>query len=297
MHTVSLEGRSRSGAADAPATRPDQTDRFAILPATRLLLMVFGALTALAYLALFVMAARTDRYFAWTIAPPATAAFLGGAYAAGCVGVALGLRSGRWPAIRVPYVGILVFTLVTLIATLWHLDRFHFDAPGSLARFAAWLWLAVYALIPIAMLAMLLLQGRRTEAADHERPPLPVQLLLGAQSLVLLAVGVLLFAAPASAQLLWPWPLTPLTARMVAAWLFGFGVAIALGLRQTDRAQPGIAAAAYAVLAALELVVVVRYPEVVRWSSPAAWVYLAVATSILGASLYTLVRARRERAR
>jgi hypothetical protein len=263
-----------------------------LLPATRLLLMVFGALTALAFLALFVMAAHTDRYFAWTIAPSATAAFLGGAYGAGCVGVALGLWSGRWPGIRVPYVGILAFTVVTLIATLRQLDRFHFDSSSALARFAAWLWLGVYVLIPIAMLAMLLLQERRTGAGDHERAPLPVQLLTAVQSVVLLAVGAILFAEPASAQLLWPWPLTPLTARMVAAWLIGFGIALALGVRRTDRAQPGIAAAAYAVLATLELVVVLRYPGVVRWSSPAAWVYLLLATTILGVSLYTILRAR-----
>ena len=281
---------------EALPNHPRRSDRVQILPATRLLLMAFGALTALAFLALFVMAAHTDRYFAWTIAPPATAAFLGGAYAAGCVGVALGLRSGRWPGIRVPYVGIFLFTLVTLVATLLHLDRFHFNTPGALARFAAWLWLAVYVLIPIAMLAMLLVQERRTEARERQRPPLPVQLLVGIQSVVLLAVGVILFAAPASAQLLWPWPLTPLTARMVAAWLVGFGIAIALGLRQADRAEPGIAAAAYAVLATLELIVILRYSGVVRWGSPAAWVYLAMALSILGVSLYTVLTARRTEA-
>jgi uncharacterized membrane protein len=264
-----------------------------ILPATRMLLTVFGALTALAFLALFVMAAHTDRYFAWTITPPATAAFLGGAYAAGCVGVVLGLRSNRWLGIRVPYVGILVFTLVTLLATLRHLDRFHFDTPGAVARFAAWLWLVIYVLIPVAMVTMLVRQERRTGVPQHERRPPLVQLLVGVQSVVLLAVGATLFAAPAWARLLWPWPLTPLTARMVAAWLIGFGIAIALGLRQTDRAEPGIAAAAYAALAVLELVVVLRYPDVVRWSSAAAWGYVAMAVSILGVSLSTLLRARR----
>ena len=294
MHTVSLEGRSRSGAAaDAAADRHRHTGRSVLSPATRLLLMVFGALTALAFLALFVLAAHTDRYFAWTITPPATAAFLGGAYAAGCVGVVLGLRSGRWPAIRVPYVGILVFTLVTLVATLRHLDRFHFDTPGAVARSAAWLWLVVYVLIPIAMVTMLVRQERGPGVREHERPPPLGLLLVGVQSVVLIAVGTALFAGPASARLLWPWPLTPLTARMVAAWLVAFGIAIALGLRQTDRAEPGVAAAAYAALAVLELVVVLRYPGVVRWGSAAAWVYLAMAVSILGVSLHTLARARR----
>jgi len=264
-----------------------------ILPGTRWLLVVFGGLTFLAFLALFVGAAHTDRYFAWTIAPSATAAFLGAAYAAGCTGVLLGLRSGRWATIRVPYVGIFVFTVVTLVATLLHLDRFHFGAPGAIARFAAWLWLAVYVLIPAVMALMLRRQEQRAAPRPQPRPSRPLQALAGVQSLVLLATGVLLFVAPSLARLLWAWPLTPLTARMVAAWLIGFGVAIAWGLRPADREDSGTAACAYAVLAVLELVVVARYVDVVRWESPALWGYLAVAVSILGGSLWTLTRARR----
>ena len=45
-----------------------------VLPGTRWLLRVFSALTLLAFVSLFLMASRTDRYFAWTIAPSATAA-------------------------------------------------------------------------------------------------------------------------------------------------------------------------------------------------------------------------------
>ena len=66
-----------------------------ILPGTRRLLIVFSTLTLLAFVALFGGAAYTDRYFAWTIKPPATAAFLGAAYAAGCVLVVLGAAPGH----------------------------------------------------------------------------------------------------------------------------------------------------------------------------------------------------------
>lgn len=261
-----------------------------ILPGTRWLLVAFGGLTFLAFLALFVMAAHTDRYFAWTIAPPATAAFLGAAYAAGCAGMLLGLRSARWASIRVPYVGIFVFTVVTLAATLLHLDRFHFGAPGALARFAAWLWLAVYVVIPVAMLVMLVRQERRADVRTRSRPSPLVRVLAAAQGAVLMAVGLALFAAPELARLLWPWPLTPLTARMVAAWLIGFGVALALGVRRAHPVEDRTAAGAYLVLAVLELVVVLRYAGTVRWDFLAAWVYLAVAASILALALRALTR-------
>ena len=54
-----------------------------ILPGTRRPPIAFGTLTLLAFVVLFGGAAATDRYFAWTIKPPATAAFLGAVYAAG----------------------------------------------------------------------------------------------------------------------------------------------------------------------------------------------------------------------
>jgi hypothetical protein len=55
----------------------------------RALLVAFSVLTALAVGALFVLSTATDRYFAWTIEPPLTAALLGAGYAAGCVLVVL----------------------------------------------------------------------------------------------------------------------------------------------------------------------------------------------------------------
>src|SRR3954452_19919909 len=85
--------KGSGGGRPAPATV--RAGSVMILPGTRLLLVVFGGLTFLAFLALFVMAGHTDRYFAWPIVPPVTAAFFGAAYAAGRAGGFLGLRAGR----------------------------------------------------------------------------------------------------------------------------------------------------------------------------------------------------------
>ena len=104
---------------------------------------------------LFGGASYTDRYFAWTIKPPATAAFLGAAYAAGCVLVVLALRRGTWLALRLPFVTILIFTVITLLATLLHLDRFHFGSDLPVAQFAAWFWMAVYVVVPLLMIVVL----------------------------------------------------------------------------------------------------------------------------------------------
>ena len=100
--------------------------------------------------------------------------------------------------------------------------------------------------------------------------PLPtvLRVTMLAQGAVMLVVGVALFVRPGLSAALWPWTLTPLTARMVAAWLLGFGLAVGLAGLEANLARLDVAAIAYGLLAVLELVVLVRYPETVRWGSP-----------------------------
>lgn len=208
--------------------------------------------------------------------------------------VVLSLREERWARIRVLFVTVLVFTLLTLLATLLHLDPFHFEGPGLVARSAAWFWLAVYVVIPVGMLAMLARQERHRQAEPPAALPLAGGLaaVLVAQSAVFLVVGAALFVAPGTESELWPWPLTPLTARTVASWLLALGIGIVLALRDRDLDRLRLAVVAYAVFGALELVVLARYVDVVRWGSPATWVYLALMVSTLLSAGYALRRLR-----
>ncbi|NEK59735.1 hypothetical protein GCU56_17920 [Geodermatophilus sabuli] len=275
---------------DASTTRtPEPTARAReLLPAMRLLLAAFSLLTAMAVVALFVLAEQTDETFAWTIQPPLTAAFLGAGYAAGCVLVALSLRDAVWARTRVPLLTILVFVVLTLAATLLHLDRFHFSAEfaagPAIARAAAWFWLAVYVVVPLAMLALLLPQERAPGTDPPARAPVPAVLrgLLGAESVLLTAVGAALFAAPSTATTLWPWPLTPLTARVVAAWLVAFGVATALAAIAGDLERLRTAAIAYTVFGVLVAVAVARFAGTVEWGEPAAWVFAVAVVAVVG---------------
>ena len=87
-----------------------------------------------------------------------------------------------------------------------HLDKLHFDdefaALRALARAAAWFWLAVYVVVPLAMLVLLVLQERAPggdPAAAAPRARRPCARRSGSESAVLLAVGVPLFAVPTTA--------------------------------------------------------------------------------------------------
>lgn len=278
-----------------PGAGPDGLQR-----TTRLLLVAFIGLTLVATNQLFVLASRTATLFSWTIQPPMSAAFLGASYAAGCVLSVLALRTGSWRDARTPLVTVLVFAVLTLVATLLHLDRFHFGAPGLVARSAAWIWLGVYLVVPVALLVVVVRQGRALTGRPTGPPAgatLPRWLLglLGLQGGVLGLTAVGLFLAPSVTARWWPWTLTPLTAQMTAAWLAALAVAALLCLRERDVARVRIPAVAYVVFGVLQLVALLLHGDVVARGSTAAAVYVAALVVALGTGVAGLALAAHHR--
>ncbi|MGY1806615.1 hypothetical protein ACI8AF_04525 [Blastococcus sp. SYSU D00669] len=253
----------------------------------RALLVAFSVLTALAVGALYVMAENTQDFFAWTIQPPLTAAFLGAGYAAGFVLVVLSLRDPVWAHSRVAVLTILVFVVLTLIATLVHIDRFHFSdefaESGFIARAAAWFWLGVYVVVPVLMLALILPQERARGIDPPPRNPVPLflRIALGAESLLLTVVGVALFVAPSTSERLWPWTLTPLTARVVAAWLLAFGLATAFGAFAGDLRRLRTAAVAYTVFGVMVLGAVLRFAGTMDWDDPPTLTFAVTTVAVV----------------
>lgn len=268
-----------------------------LLPSMSLLLLVFSALTALGAGSLYLLPAETDRLFAWTIQPPLTAAFLGGGYVAGFVLVVLARRDPVWAHTRVPVLTILLFTAVSLVATLLHLDKFHFGDGPATAQFAAWLWLVVYVVVPLAMLALLLPQERApgVDPAPRRKVPTVLRAALAVQSLVMLVVGAALLVAPTTGEDLWPWTLTPLTARVVSAWLLAFGAATALAAAgTTDLRRLRTATVSYAVFGVVQLGALLRFRDTVAWDRPVAWVLTGVLLSIAATGVAGVLAARHE---
>lgn len=230
----------------------------------RFVLALFATLTGLAVLALLIGADHTEDAFAWTIRPPLSAAFLGAAYGAGCLLVSLSLRSGRWEVARLPLATICVFAVLTLVASLLHLEAFHFGRTAVLPRAAAWLWMVVYVLVPVLLVAVLVIGERRRAAA----PPPPtgppasglLRVSLLAHAVVLGAAGIALFLDVGPLVDSWPWPLTPLVARVMGAWLISFAVA-ALASSALPLGVLVPCSAAYALFAVLELAVLVVHRD------------------------------------
>jgi hypothetical protein len=254
----------------------------------RAMLILAGFLVLISGVQLFVFAEQTDRFFAWTIQPPLTAAFLGGAYWSSMLLEWLSAREAHWANARIAVLAVFAFTLITLVVTLIHIERFHFASSDPLARGAAWAWVIVYAVVPL-FLGVLIPEQVRTPGGD---PPTLVLLppwlwsLIGFQAAALLTIGLMLLIAPIFSSSLWPWQLTPLTARAVGAWLVGLGIAAVHVLREGDLMRARSVQISSAAFVALQAVALARYPATVVWSDPRLWIYIAFLASILAVSLY-----------
>jgi hypothetical protein len=218
---------------------------------------------------------RTDTLWAWTIAPPLTAMLLGSAYVAGGYFFARVMFGAPWERVAAGFPPVMLFVWMAAIATALHLDRFHDDS----LPFAA--WAALYVVTPIGVPLLYL----------HNRRPLTgralargTRLALGAAGGVIVAAGLVLFAAPDLGVDNWPYTLTPLTARITAAVLALYGsVWLSVALHGTSTAAR-IPLQAH-VLGLLALIVaVVRGEGAVDWGNALAPALVAVAAAMAAVS-------------
>jgi hypothetical protein len=245
---------------------------------------------------LFVLPDRTDTLAAWPIRPPLTAATLGAAYLGAFFLAFLSARQAVWARARIAFPAIFLISVLLLIATLLHLDRFHFNHPAGFTRFLAWLWLVAYAVFPVLMPLALIAQLRRPGVDPPRLAPLPdwYRALLLAQGGLCVLVGTALFLAPSFAMTLWPWELTPLTARALGAWAIATGALALHAAWENDWQRLPAMLIGYAILGALQLVNVARFTETLQWDKAAAWVYLAVAVIMTFTGIYGWLQARQE---
>lgn len=251
--------------------------------ALRVLLRVAAVLVTLAGIQLFVLTTRTDRYFAWTIASPLTAAFLGAGYWASAPLEWLTGRERAWARCRPAVGGVFVFTVLTLAATLLHEDAFHFGPEfAGITRTVTWTWLAVYVVVPVAFVVLLAGQLRRPGGDPPRAWPLPrwMRATVSVQAAVMLVLGTGLFVDIDRVGPWWPWPLTPLTARAVGAWLVALAVIGFQAVRENDFARLGSIMVSNLLLGVLQVVALARYPGAVDWS-PEGSVYVGFLLSLI----------------
>jgi hypothetical protein len=232
-----------------------------LLPFTRTVYIAGVCLTAGTGIGLYVAPARTADYWAWTIKAPLTAAFFGAGYIGAALSLALAARTREWERTRTVAVAALTLTSLALLATLRHLDTFAFGR-GGLPGAVAWIWLAVYVALPPLVVAAFVLQARGERTAEQPATATlaATRIALGAAGVVLAALGLGLLAEWSALTARWPWPLPPLPADVLGAWLCTYAAAFLwFALRERDWRRVRIGVAPAIVSFSLDLVAVVRF--------------------------------------
>jgi hypothetical protein len=270
--------------------------RTELIPLMRGMLWLGALLVTLAGIQLYFFSTRTDHYFAWTIDVPLTAAFLGAFYWTSLFLAVQSAMQERWVMARVGLIGVQAFLWLTLLATLLHLDKFHLSAPNGFPRGAAWLWLLVYLVDPPLLTYAYIRQvaGRLPDPPRQHATPVWYRACLTLQAAVTIVVGAALYTAPDHTAWLWPWALTPLTARAVASWLIGLGLVLVWAVRENDWMRLRPATLSYTALCVLQLIALIRYRSELE-PGAARWIYIAfvIAIGVLGACGLTVTGRRR----
>ena len=249
-------------------TESNRTDR--ILPETRLVAGLIIPFLVVAFVILYFFPNNTAKLFAWGIKPPMTAMMLGSAYAGGIYYFSGLLMSRQWHRIKVGLIPVTVFASVLNVATILHWDKFNH---GTLPFFA---WVSLYFTTPFIVFALWLRnRGQDTnqpDKVDAVVPPL-VRLVIGAVGATTLAIAIFLFLNPALMIQLWPWMLTPLTSRVMAA-MFSLPGMVGLGMAMDPRwssAQIILQSQGFSIL--LILIAVFRDRADFNWSTPGSWLF------------------------
>ncbi|MBK8905233.1 MAG: hypothetical protein IPM53_28885 [Anaerolineaceae bacterium] len=192
-----------------------------IRPFTRIVAGVVVPFLILAFLILYFFPQESGERFAWAINPPMTAMFMGAGYIGGAWLFVNAIFGKRWHRVAPGFLPVTTFTIAMMLATILHWNVFE---PN---HFPFILWLGLYVVTPFLVPLVWLLN----RSADHGTPEEGDVIVprVARWSLLLLGIILLLFALGGFARPtwlieLWPWTLSPLTARIMSGWFALLGV-------------------------------------------------------------------------
>lgn len=264
-----------------------------VLGTTRALSAFIAPFLLAAFVILYGLPGRTPQLWAWPIKAQMTSLLLASAYLGGCYFfVRVLFVERRWAAVRAGFVSVALFASLLGVATILHWDKF------SHGKAAFWVWAALYFTAPFLVVAAWLRNQRyaASPAPDDPRLGRGPRWVVAGTGVLATATGLFLFLAPAAAIPLWPWPLTPLTSRVVGA-TFCLGLAGLVVLRDNRWAALRLVREVQLVMFGLILVAVVRARHEFLADRPLTWLMGAGFVVLLAASLASLVAGSRPASR
>ena len=206
---------------------PPRDDR--VLLFTRGLSLFIVPFLVVAWVILYLFPDHTARVWAWPIPTTMTSMVLASAYLGGAYFFVRVSGEQQWHHTGTGFLAVTTFATLLGIATLLHWDKFLHS------HLAFWLWAGLYFTTPFLVIGAWLANRR------YAAPPAAGDVLLrpaerwviAVVGLAALVTGAVMFLVPSTVIDLWPWPLTPLTCRVIAAvfCLGGAGVGTLLDPR------------------------------------------------------------------
>lgn len=222
-----------------------------------------------AVLAVGLAPADTATNFAWPIQPVVMAAVLGVFYITSAPLFLFPLLAKRWEMIRVMILPAALFSTIQLAATFLHWDKF------SVGTLPFYVWFASYLLPPPLFVASYLWHQKRIgEAAPispEDQIPAWLRTLLLVLGVSLSLIAFIAFFFPNAIIPIFPWKLTPLTARSLSGWLVAVGT-LMLSMRYwNSRVRSRLGTPMLMLLLPALLMQMSRYADEVNWGSPVLW--------------------------
>jgi len=249
-----------------------------IMPATRWVSLAVVVVLLPAFVILWWLPAETANAWAWTIKPRMTPIFMGSGYAAGAFFFARAFRGRHWHHVSAGVLSAAIFAVLMLGATLLHWGRFNHGHAPPVGAFMFYGWVAVYILSP-GLVALLWLRNERTDprSPDPRDARLPSSVLLAARGVGVgaIIVGGVFYLAPSVAIGIWPWQLTPLTARVLASFTIQVATGALLLSRDARWSTWRVLLQTFLVASVLMLVGAARAWSDFDHSNPLSWVFVA----------------------
>lgn len=245
-----------------------------ILWPLRLWLVVEVLFSVGAILTIALDPANTRDRFAWKIEPVVMAAVLGAYYVSAALVTLLPVFARRWEMIRVMILPTVLFTSMELLTTLLHWSTF------SVGTLGFTVWFLSYLLPPPILLGFYLWQERRARESASVIPSDPLlpevrQTLLHIGGLTSL-LSLVIFLFPQAFLGFAPWPVTPLSARVFAGFLFAAGTLMLSMARENDRSRVLVGVPLLILMFPIVTLQIARFPDQVEFANTALFLVYGI---------------------
>jgi hypothetical protein len=267
-----------------------ETDEVSVQPLLLILAALLVPVLLVAFAMLYLLPDVGVDHFAWPVRPLMSSMMLGATYLGGAYFFTVVLISRRWRHVWLGFLPITAFAGTLGLATLLHWDRFVHE------RWAFQIWALLYFTVPL-FLPFLWYRNQQlvTEAGLRRAGELPllIRRLFGGLGVILTIAAVLLFFTPDFMAAIWPWTLTPLTARIMASMFILPGL-VGLGMAYDGSwASARYLLQAQAISIALMLIAVYVARADFNWSAPESWLFTGGLSAILLLIGYTHLQMKR----